>query len=293
MADRRPPLLIAIAAALRLLSRIWPRAASRVAVDLFRTPRRFRTPERERTLLADAEPFQIAAGVDTVIQAWSWGSGPLVILAHGWEGRGSQMAAFARPLVDAGFRVVTFDAPGHGASTGRRSSLPHFAWALRAVADAIAPPHAIIAHSLGCAAATLAMRDGLAVERVVFLSPPLSPEDYTRQFGEMLGLSKAVIAGLRARIEERFLRKWDDYSLANSAPRMTAPLLVIHDREDDETPWSGGATLVELWPDARLMTTVGLGHRRILREQATIEAATHFLLPTAATIFATASSRVP
>ena len=278
MPDRRPPLLAAAAFALGVLEHLSTRAASRLAVELFRTPRRFRTPERERALLADATPFRIRTGVSTQIQAWSWGSGPLVLLAHGWEGRGSQMASFVRPLAEAGFRVVTFDAPGHGASTGRRSSLPHFAWALREVIEATAAPHAIIAHSLGCAAATLAMRDGLMVERAVFLSPPLSPADYTRQFGEMFGLSDSVVEGLRARIEERFLRKWDDYSLANTAPRMTAPLLVIHDREDVETPWTGGARLAELWPGARLMTTAGLGHRRVLREPATVEAATHFIL---------------
>ena len=135
-----------------------------------------------------------------------WGAGPLIILLHGWEGRGSQLAAFAEPLTKAGFRVAAFDAPGHGRSSGRQSSLPHFAWALRGVADALGEVHGVIGHSLGCAAATLAMSDGLAIPRAVFLSPPLNPEDYTRQFGEMFGLSDDVIDGPRARIEERFVR---------------------------------------------------------------------------------------
>ncbi|HEU4521510.1 MAG TPA: alpha/beta fold hydrolase [Thermoanaerobaculia bacterium] len=277
MADRRPPVLLLLSAVMRVLSRLSPRLASRIAFDLFRTPRRFRTPPRERALLADGEPFEIAIGEHHKLQAWSWGTGPLVILFHGWEGRGSQLGAFLRPLVEAGYRVVVFDAPGHGASTGRTSSLPHFAWALRGVAEAVGEPHAIIAHSLGCAAATLALRDGLAADRVVFLSPPLRPSDYTRQFGAMFGLSDRVVDGLRARVEERFLRKWDDFSLAAMAPHMKARLLVIHDREDVETPWSGGARLAELWPGAQLLTTVGLGHRRILREAATVDAATRFV----------------
>ena len=48
--------------------------------------------------------------------AWSWGEGPTVLLVHGWEGRGSQMAAFAAPLAEAGFRAVAFDAPGAASS---------------------------------------------------------------------------------------------------------------------------------------------------------------------------------
>lgn len=270
-------LLELLGVTLRTVARISPGAASRVAFELFRTPRRFRTPERETALLATAEPFELRLSRSTNINGWRWGRGPAVLLLHGWEGRGSQMASLAAPLAAAGFSVVAFDAPGHGASSGRTSSLPHFTWALRRVADAFGEPHAVVGHSLGCAAATLAMHDGLRAGRAVYFAPPINPADYTRQFGAMFGLRDEVIHGLQMRIEERFLRKWDDYSLAGMAPRMSAALLVIHDRGDDDTPYPGGARLAELWPGARLMTTEGLGHRRILREASTVGAATEFL----------------
>ncbi len=276
-AARGAPQIAVIGAGVRLLSRVSTSAASRIAYELFRTPRRHPAPERERALLHDAEPFELRLSVSTTIKGWSWGTGPLVILVHGWEGRGSQLAPFAGPLVRYGFRVIAFDAPGHGSSSGRQSSLPHFAWALRGVADAEGRPQAVIGHSLGCAAATLAMRDGLAIPKAVFVAPPLNPADYTRQFGTIFGLSDDVIDGLRNRIEERFLRKWDDYSLESMAPAMSARLLVVHDRDDLETPWAGGARLVDLWSGARLLTTEGLGHRRILREPSIIEEAAAFI----------------
>jgi len=263
---------------MRLLSRTAPNVASRVAADLFMKPRRHRTPERERHLLKDAQPFDVRLGETTIVKAWRWGAGAkIVLLVHGWEGRGSQLAPFVAPLIGAGYSVVTFDAPGHGASTGSRSSLPHFTWALRGVADATAAPHAIIAHSLGCAATTLALRDGFDVKRLVYLAPPLNPADYTNQFGEILGLDDRTIRGLQLRIEERFLRKWSDYSLAETARVMTAPLLIIHDRDDTETLWAGGAALAETWPGAQMITTEGLGHRRILREPSVIDAVTKFI----------------
>src|SRR4051812_47586634 len=160
--------------ALRVLSRTAPRVATRIAADLFMKPRRFRTPPREQALLHGAEPFEIRAGQATTIRAWRWGSGPVAILVHGWEGRGSQMASFVEPLVASGRTVIAFDAPGHGTSGGNRSSLPHFAWALRSVAAAVSDnaPDSIVAHSLGCAATTLALREGLAARRAVFISPP-------------------------------------------------------------------------------------------------------------------------
>ena len=262
---------------MNLLSRVSPSAASRVAFDLFRTPRRFRTPEWERALMAGAEPFEVRLTTRTTIRAWRWGDGPLVILVHGWEGRGSQLASFAPPLVAAGYSVVTFDAPAHGQSSGRKSSLPHFAWALRGVAAVAGSPRAIIGHSLGCAAAALAASEGLEMTRALFIAPPLHPQHYTRQFGEMFGLRDEVIEGLQERIVERFVRNWSDYSLATIAPRMNAELLIVHDREDLETPWSGGARLAEIWPGARLVSTTGLGHRRVLRDARVIEEATEFV----------------
>lgn len=273
-----PPLTMSlIRGALRILSRTSPAVASRVAADMFMTPRRHRTPERERKLLAGSTAFEVRLGDSTRIKAWSWGEGPVVLLVHGWEGRGSQMTSFVRPLVEAGHRVVTFDAPGHGASDGNRSSLPHFTYALRAVAEATAEPHAVIAHSLGCAATTLALREGLHIDRAVFVAPPLEPRDYTVRFGEILELDREIVERVQRRIEERFLRKWSDYSLAQTAREMTAPLLIIHDRDDRETFWSEGNALAQAWPGARLITTEGLGHRRVLREPALIEEVLRFV----------------
>lgn len=251
--------------------------ASWVAEDLFLKPRRYAQPRREQEILAEATPFDVPLGATLTIKAWRWGSGPAVLLVHGWEGRGAQLAAFVRPLLAAGFSVVTFDAPAHGASAGTRSSLPHFAWSVRCVADEIHGPQAIIAHSLGCAATTLALRDGLSTERLVYLAPPLNPSDYVSRFGSILGLDGPVIDRMKLRIEQRFLRKWSDYSLAGIAPAMTSPLLVVHDRDDGDTYWSDGVALAEAWPGAQMITTSGLGHRRILREPGVVEAVTRFV----------------
>jgi pimeloyl-ACP methyl ester carboxylesterase len=98
------------------------------------------------------------------------------------------------------------------------------------------------------------------------------------RFGDILGFNGDVLERMKLRIEERFLRKWSDYSLAENGREMTAPLLIVHDRDDTETFWSEGAALAEAWPGARLITTEGLGHRRILREPTIVEAVSRFIL---------------
>ena len=47
---------------------------------------------------------------------------------------------------------------------------------------------------------------------------------------------------------------------------------MIHDQDDREVPLPHGERLAAAWPGARLVTTTGLGHRRILRDPAVLDA---------------------
>jgi pimeloyl-ACP methyl ester carboxylesterase len=58
---------------------------------------------------------------------------------------------------------------------------------------------------------------------------------------------------------------------------MDVPLLVVHDEGDREVPYSEGRRLAECWPDARLMTTNGLGHHRMLRDSEVVTATVEFV----------------
>ena len=119
----RPPLAArALGAALRTADRVSPRLAAAWTERLFLTPRRHPVPARERDWLAGARWGELRLD-GRRLPTWSWGEGPPVVLAHGWEGRGSQLGAFVAPLVAAGRRVVAFDAPAHGGSPGRTTNL--------------------------------------------------------------------------------------------------------------------------------------------------------------------------
>lgn len=61
------------------------------------------------------------------------------------------------------------------------------------------------------------------------------------------------------------------------SPRLSRPLLVLHDAKGRQVPWHAGALVTKDWPQARLLTTRGLGHNRILRDAGVVEAAVAFL----------------
>ena len=261
---------------LRHLGAVAPKTTGKIGLRLFRTPHPHPTPRREKQWLESAERFEVEIAGET-FAAWSWGEGPIILLVHGWEGRGSQMGAFARPLVDAGFRVVTFDGPAHGASSGKLASVPQFATAIRGLTQRIGPLHGIVTHSFGGAATAWAMRHGLEVDRLVFIAPPADLDEYMDYFCDLLGLTDRVRQELTGTMEKRFDLLWEEVCRAILQPQADTPLLVIHDREDRDSAFTNGESVAGAWPDSQFFATTGLGHRRILRSPDVVAKAVSFL----------------
>jgi pimeloyl-ACP methyl ester carboxylesterase len=253
-------------------SHLAPSLTAAVAERLFFKTRRNSPRAQERDVLEGATPSSIAG-----MKTWSWGHGPTVLLVHGWNGRATQLGEFIEPLVARGFRVVAFDAFGHGDSPGSSMSLPEMAACVRRIADEMGDVYGVIAHSMGGAATTIALRDGLEVERAVFISPPADPREFLEIFSGSLAITDEVRALLKERVERRVGVSMEDMRATVIAPSMQVPLLVIHDRNDKEVPVRAGQSIAEAWPSADLIITEGLGHQRILRADAVTNVAVSFL----------------
>ena len=270
----------------RVLERVAPGVGARWAEHLWFTVPAARG-RRDRQA-APGRPFQVPVH-GRAVAGEVWGGRPadgdprVVYLVHGWGGWRWQLDGFVAPLVEAGFRVVAFDAPSHGASDPGpsgpgRSTVLELAGALAAVVEDLGPAHAVVAHSLGATAAAFALRDGLPVERAAFVAPMADPLPYTRVFAGRLGFGERVRTRLVDRIERRVglpLSAFDVPAMAEQVA--TPPLLLVHDRQDAETGWSDSAAIARSWPRSRLVTTVGLGHRRILRAPAVIAEVVEFV----------------
>jgi pimeloyl-ACP methyl ester carboxylesterase len=260
---------------LAMTSAVSPRLAALAAERLFLTPPRRRNSRNDRDATRGGEPLVIAFGRER-LRAWRFGEGPAVLLLHGWGGRAGQLASFIAPLVAAGCSVVAFDAPAHGGSTGTIASIPAFADALREVAGRVGA-RAAVGHSMGAAGLGWALGGGLQLDAAVLVSPPRSPAEFFHRFCDALGLSEEVRRGARARLEHRFGASLEDFDIPERVALTSTPLLVVHDRDDREVPWSDGAAIARAGQGAPLMRTEGLGHRRILRDPSVAASATAFL----------------
>ena len=265
----------------RSLQAVSPAWAARVAHRLWFTPPNPPRPPDTRRLFTRAT----ALGLEVAgrrVAAWRFGAGPTVALVHGWGGHAGQLGSFVEPLVTAGFQVVTFDAPGHGESEGspmgfRQSSFLDFAAVVEALVARLGPLDGLVGHSGGAGAAGVLLRRGVRPARVVLVAPLVHPWSYVPGFARALGLDDRVVALFRGEVERRLAVRWEELDLTSAPVRALAPpTLVVHDAEDREVPHAEGASLVGAWP-ARLVTTSGLGHYRVLRDRAVIAEAVGFL----------------
>jgi len=259
-------------AAFSTASHVAPSLTAAVAERLFFKTRRTPARDGERDVLEGAAPLSIAG-----MKAWSWGQGPTVLLVHGWNGRATQLGSFVAPLVDRGYRVVAFDAFGHGESPGNSMSIPELASGIRQVADELGDVYGVVAHSMGGASTTLALSEGLRLERAVFVSPPADPRQFLEIFSAALAITDEVRARLKERVERRVGISMERMRADVLATSMQVPLLVVHDRNDKEVPVDSGQRIADSWPSAELILTEGLGHQRILRAEPVTNVAVSFI----------------
>lgn len=258
-----------------LMSRLVPAYIQRQVERIFTTPPRYVGHAAQPV---DTRRETVAAGTRS-IAVWQAGpaAAPAVLLAHGWGGRGLQLGAFVAPLLEAGYRVVWFDQPGHGESDRGRTGLPDFVRALKALATTHGPFAAAIGHSLGAGALGLALREGLALERVVMIATPSSMTEHTQRFARFLGLAPGFAGRLRAALERHYHVSFAELDRVEALGASVAKILLIHDTQDAHVEFRHASRIQAGMPSARLLPTHDLGHFRIVRDPQVVRAAVDFV----------------
>jgi pimeloyl-ACP methyl ester carboxylesterase len=267
---------------LALVSTLAPQRAVDIAARHFSTPPRFEHTARERELLSTGTRYDVQSARGR-IAAWRFGrtDRPAVVLVHGWGGRGAQLGAFVPALLDAGYQVITFDHVGHGHSEGAHATLVHFWDGLGAVvADTESRGsrvHGLVGHSLGAAAIGAWLNETGRNVRAVLIAPPISVERYSGYFARRMGIAEPVRRQMQEHFERILGRRWAEFELPAAVAKVRAPALVVHDRDDREVAYGSGLALARAWSGARLVTTSGLGHRRVLRAAEVVQDTVDFI----------------
>jgi pimeloyl-ACP methyl ester carboxylesterase len=273
----------AVRSGVGVLQAVAPGIAGNVVERLWFTPPRVPAAvmHRHAELLSDAEPLTLRVnGRD--LRGWTLGKGPKVMLVHGWGGWAAQLAPIAEALARSGLSATAIDLPGHGSDRVRRSDPFQMADALRVLADERGVPTVVVAHSLGAMIAALAL-DAAPPSAAVFLAPALSTVRAIDSFAQALGLRPAAAHDLRSRLQRFTGDVWPLINRGADLDWPGGPLLVVHDRDDPQTPFALSAALAERHDDVDLLEVTGAGHHRMLRDPEIVQAVARFVTAHVAT----------
>ena len=260
--------------------RIAPKRTVNRAARLFATPFASSRSRAQATQGdADMQRGELQVNGET-IATYVWGdpsSQPYALLAHGWSSFGLRFLPWVARLRAQGLAVVTFDQPGHGHSSGKLCTLPEFIATIRAIGARYGNAALAVGHSLGGAAVTLAQDEAWRAEQLILVAPAADMKAAARRFFRFVHLAGYLREPFYAWLHRRTGVHIDELRVERKLPMLGQPALIVHDLDDADVPWAEGERYARFWPGARLYTTEGLGHRRVLDAPEVIDAALAFM----------------
>ncbi|MBD64949.1 MAG: hypothetical protein CME62_07060 [Halobacteriovoraceae bacterium] len=257
-----------------------PHLSARFVTNYFFRPQMMREKPHFKKWSDKADTYFIPVeNTEHFVKSYSWGEGPVVILMHGWAGRGLQLYSFIEPLVARGYKVVTFDAPAHGDSTGITTNFFEFYLSLKSVINYHQNVESIIAHSMGCAAA-LANADFFSfIPKLALIAPQYDINLELNSWSEKTLLSKKNFNKTHRFLEDKYGLDLENLNPKKMASDLDAEVLLVHDRDDLPCPHSNSVQLAKKLKQGQLHLTEGLGHYRIVRSPKVIAKVIDFIDP--------------
>ena len=199
------------------------------------------------------------------------GSGPTVLLIHGWGDHAARMGAFVEPLTRRGMRVVAFDLPAHGSSPGRTTDLFEVQTALESVLRE-EPVVAAVAHSMGGQALLRSLAGGdHSIRTAALLAPAVRLESALRRFIELFALPDEVARALSEDFVTHFGHDvWEATDAHRHAARVRIPVLLASDDQDEQVPLEDTELLAGALPNVTWLRTSWLSHTRILHDDGVV-----------------------
>ncbi|WP_224482695.1 alpha/beta fold hydrolase [Robertkochia aurantiaca] len=263
----------------KVLKFISPVLASRFAARLFGTPFKHKMPKRERKMDQESHQYRMKLrSADKEFVVYEYGSSEdRILLVHGWSGRGTQLSKIAERLIEKGYSTVSFDAPAHGKAPGSQTQMLEFIETVILLNEKYGGFKAGIGHSLGGMTLLNAYNQGLRVDKLVTIGSGDKVWDIVLDFNLKIGLNHDIAELMVDRFNEISGVNIHELSASIAARTVDIPVLVIHDEDDRDVPLSAGLNIAKHLPQAELMTTSELGHRKILGDSRVIDKIIDFL----------------
>ncbi|MEM6967560.1 MAG: alpha/beta hydrolase [Bacteroidota bacterium] len=264
------------------LGRIFPQWSANLAFHFFTSPQGRAKHKVSDEILEQANISDILIG-KYMLKVYEWGAGDkTVMLVHGWESRGTALRSFVPQLVEAGYRVVAFDGPAHGDSSGKKADLKVFSGAIKAIYHKYENVKAIIAHSFGGAATAYAMYQldaSMTIEKFVMIGTPSRISYPVGRALDTMNAPTSVRKYFVEKLEKIVGIRLEDLTFKNIGQDLKIDkVLVVHDLQDEEVYFEQAENTVKYWNKAELQVTDGFGHFALMKNPEVIARVTTFVM---------------
>lgn len=263
----------------KFLEKLSPYLAAKFAKKLFITPIKHKIPKREFHMEHNSIQNKLfIPKINKEINIFEYGkSDKKILLVHGWSGRGTQLVKIADKLLEMDYSTISFDAPAHGKSKGKTTIMTEFIECILELEKKYGKFYSIIGHSLGGMATLNAIKRGLKVENAIIISSGDSVLDIVNNFIQKLKLNPTIALKLQKFFEKESEESMENYSSYVAAKHVSIPVLVIHDKDDDDVPYEASINISRHLSNSKLFLTENLGHRKILGDKCVIQEIENFI----------------
>lgn len=203
----------------------------------------------------------------------------VILFAHGWGGSMQNFKYFFQPALDRNMSIIGFDAPAHGASLGKRTHILEFKDTIKYCLNQVKDfEHVIVvAHSLGAAAATLAIMESpeVKVDQLFALAAPADLRKIFDDYVATMNVSSKDVKKIPAYVKQKIQLDFEENNWKNKPiPDHLAHVMLLHGKNDEVIKTEEILTLAKAWRldeinDVRLLDQVG--HYNILKSPKAIE----------------------
>ncbi|HMH23092.1 MAG TPA: alpha/beta hydrolase [Puia sp.] len=274
-----------IKARINILALVSTQRAAKKAFDIFCTPMR-RTRNKPSRVFDKGEPLSFKLEGNTLRgHRWlphqaSGDSLEKVLIVHGFESASSNFDQYIGAFLKKGYEVIAFDAPAHGASDGKKITLPLYIQTIRSIYERYGPIKFFMGHSFGGLALCLFLESLPADKsfKLVLVAPATAAANAVDSFFQMLQINPELRPEFDRLILEISGFPISHFSIRRAMGQIAADTLWVQDEDDRITPLADALPIKEdRHPNLRFIITSGLGHRKVYRDADVIRQIADFL----------------
>ncbi len=268
----------------KALGMVSPAVAGKSAFDLFCTPFPKYKKRKAPAIFNQAKSLYVKVDGDINIHGFEWNAskpnGKTVLIVHGYASYFYKFEQYIAPLLKAGFRVLGFDAPGHGTSEGKYINILIYKDAIEQIIKSCGPIDHFMGHSLGGITLALIAEtiENPTTHKFVLIAPATKTSTTFANYFDMMHFSEPIRAAFLNELNSRTSHPISYFEADRAIENYKGPLLWVHDQGDRVCPYKD---LVNFKNSAheniKFLITNELGHNKIYKTQDVIDQIVSFL----------------